>query len=276
MHISTSLRNSFLGLLSLGFLTSCGQDTTRTSDLDVISGWKVDRTVEERPTFESTVAVTTRSLLQQGKPFCSGTLIRPQVVMTAAHCLVDDSGKLSRKASEILVAFDLELSSGSTTRSVRRVSAHPYYDAKNAGAAEPTGPAHDVGLLFLSSNAPSSHKPISIYKGQLSTSDAVWVAGFGSSATLFGDGSGTLRAASLDISNINSSLRRIETSNLFRGSCSGDSGGPLYLRKGGRWYVTGVVSAGSLFGPVCSGQGSYLDARGYFNSWIKDQLRAYQ
>src|SRR5205823_3565861 len=45
-------------------------------------------------------------LFSNGAPGCSGTLVAPSVVLTAAHCLVDDQGNI-RRLGGILIGSSL-------------------------------------------------------------------------------------------------------------------------------------------------------------------------
>lgn len=70
-----------------------------------------------------------------GRAFCTGSLISPQMVLTAAHCLYDDEGAL-------LAPEDIQFLAGwrngraAAYRRVRRAVAHPDYDFAAAPSSD--------------------------------------------------------------------------------------------------------------------------------------------
>ncbi len=168
--------------------------------------------------------------------FCSGALIAPDLILSAAHCVQPG-------ADYKIVQYD----AARTPRllDVRRVAAHPKFamaDILNHRASA------DVALLQLA--APLALAPIAIGAPEqpLTTGRAFRVIGIG--VTVRGDGTsgGIARSASMIATGKPGTLqiRLVDpaTNNLRSGlgACTGDSGAPVFEDQNGRGLIVGVVS----------------------------------
>ena len=81
-----------------------------------------------------------------GKAFCTGSLIEPNLVLTAAHCLYDETGTL-------LAPEDIQFLAGwrngraAAYRRVRRAVAHPEYATTSKPSSDRV--YHDIALIEL-------------------------------------------------------------------------------------------------------------------------------
>ena len=167
------------------------------------------------------------ALVYQGHPFCTGTLITPTTVLTAAHCVV------GMQPHEVLFVLGSDGTRPHTVLEVTALQPHPdYYDLQ-----------HDVARLRLGS--PASVPPM----GVVQRMDASFVGrplvfiGYGVSDGQRQTGGGRKRSVAVPIHDL------APTTFSYRqeggGTCHGDSGGPaLHQDEEGRWLVAGVTSYG--------------------------------
>ncbi|MCF2904882.1 trypsin-like peptidase domain-containing protein [Octadecabacter sp. CECT 8868] len=83
-----------------------------------------------------------------GKGFCTGALIAPDLVLTAAHCMFDKGTGLAVDPSRVEFLAGLRGGRPEATRLVSNAVVHPSYE--HSGEATPEDVRYDVALLQLS------------------------------------------------------------------------------------------------------------------------------
>ncbi len=211
-------------------------------------------------------------LLSRGRMICSGTLISPTLVLTAAHCAFNP------RLSVVTGRDRLSDASLGEVIAVADTIAHPDFNRRS--------PANDIAVILLASPSasPTAVLPTSA-ESDFATipGQPLTAAGYGrQNPSFFGRPIvGDLRVLAMNagggcpkafkrfapvtmVCAVASFLRkRIK---LRRTPCSGDSGGPIVSRlPDGRLSVVGVISfgrnpGGKLLGLVC-GQGPTVSTR---------------
>lgn len=193
--------------------------------------------VGDAPAGDGAIARSVVTIVGSRGNFCSGALIAPDIVLTAAHCVQPG-------ADYKIVRYDAQRQP--LLMSIRRVIIHPQFTmaaiAQNRASA-------DVALLQLAEpldGEPTA--PLGAPIEPIVAGRTYGVAGIGVTRRGDGKSGGVVRAATLVSTSQPGRLqiRLVDpATNNTRdglGACTGDSGGPAYEDQNGRAVMVGVVS----------------------------------
>lgn len=216
---------------------------------------------------------------------CTGTLIGPNQIVTAAHCF-EESRRASPNAPLNFLDFPSEIKIGMGVNGnilgdvvVEAFVPHPCYQGILANTS--TGKYldqiyYDVGLISFSGDLPNQYQPVEVAEiGDIQASSSVIIAGYGA----YSDSDTQRRPLTQVESRISSAdqFDEIQLEINGGGACFGDSGGPTYIRADGKLKV-----AGSTTGPgrdsnytCAAGSGTMMDLSKY-RRWMKCSFQQMQ
>lgn len=259
---------SFLEVLFLiFFLAACtpGASTPALISTDeqdgIIRGQELST---QRNRFNSVVGI--RMYSEKSIGVCTGTLIRHDIVLTAAHCVVSPENYIGYR---IVFSNSLKDVPEHRYRNVVKALVHKNFkDGLNSNS-------YDIALLQFAGTLPEGYAPSPLMNSQIALKkDAkISVVGFGVSSIFKETGAGVLRHTEVKVANPSATETEFRINQWIRGVCMGDSGGPAFMNVLGVDYIVGITNKTFAFGPVHCIISSYFVRTDKMMPWIRQGLK---
>jgi hypothetical protein len=202
-----------------------------------------------------------------GQATCTGTLIAPDVVLTAAHCV--DPSFIADYIPSFTLAHNTTSGIPPLTTGARTI-AHPNFSL-NAFPPPGVGRWYDIALLILAQPV-TTVEPVRLPRAseitQLVEGKELHIVGYGKTTDSTLSTGGVMYHALTDLVDVGDYELQIASPGSPQ-NCQGDSGGPALADLGNGLRVVGVVSRSATNQPDCNDGGTDTRVDAYFD-WIEE------
>ena len=217
---------------------------TQQDHVEIIGG---DTVHPGDPVASSTVLIV-GDISASKQYICTGSLIAPDMVVTAAHCVADDI-KAPTKPEKIFLVFGLSVPTSAAQHTPIARAANYVYNPGWKGQAAQGADEHDIAVIHFDGELPPGYAPATLLDPNvvLKPGTDVTLAGYGEDTTTGSgnNGAGILRKVSgVPVLKALGQTEVVLDQRSGIGACHGDSGGPAFLAVDGKNYLWGVTNRG--------------------------------
>ncbi|MCP4679562.1 MAG: trypsin-like serine protease [Deltaproteobacteria bacterium] len=193
---------------------------------------------------------------------CTGTLIDPEVVLSAGHCVYYPSDGINAVANPGTLSIVGGAKMGITYSAAAEVVKHPNWNGNINNQS-----AVDLSMIRVV-NPINTVEPYPVTNAKISVGITGKIVGYGNTST--SGGAGTHRVG-------DSRVLKLQGSRVFElgnpaGTCQGDSGGPMFIEQDGQWVVAGVTSFGTTM--TCLANSGSWDVNVFtYRNWIENTMQ---
>jgi uncharacterized protein (TIGR03382 family) len=199
---------------------------------------------------------------------CTGTLIAPNAVLTAAHCV--DPQLTGGVTPGFTLALDTTVGTPVIVPATMTIK-HEQFSLDNI-PEDGLGEFFDVGIVLLAqpiTEVAPVLMPRPVDSAELVANLDLEIAGYGKT-TVQGDATGILFDAQTKLISLNATELQVGMGSPQPQNCNGDSGGPGFAVVGGERRVVGIVSR-SFSGLECTSGGVDTRVDAYV-AWIHSKV----
>lgn len=263
---------NFLILVLSALVISCGpkpESSLITSSAEKNNGIVGGATLNPKNLFSKRVAALIAVTESGQNTLCTGTPISPTILLTAAHCLENAVRMYAYFGNNISDIRNKCKSNDNCPGLIQIIGGKIHFSYVHDSSIVKPG---DIAIVKLKEQIPQDYIVSELMgNGNVDTNDLVFL-GYGTTLYSRSD-SGTLRGVTESLT----SLRRTteENATISSVTCSGDSGGPGFVKSDGKYKILTVNSTveGLPGTDLCTqlNHGKYIP---YYRDWILKELAA--
>ncbi|KAJ2450739.1 hypothetical protein EV183_004072 [Coemansia sp. RSA 2336] len=182
---------------------------------------------------------------------CGGTLIQNDMVVTAAHCMVDTNSNNVYEPNQVAICYGSSSVVKQSCSTARNITVHPSYN--------PLTLTNDIALVQLSAlTLDSAISTVPVYSGKLPEGTKLTTMGWGKTQSSSSALPSTLMSVEIEVGGAAACKQALPSYGSADGpevcsvnaltpgkdSCQGDSGSPSIIRVDGRPYLAALTSSG--------------------------------